>query len=38
MEPGLWTRIYNVFNPFEPIPPGRMADWYVERPHTPVQR
>jgi len=35
MKPGLWTDIYNVFNPFQPIPPERVADWYVERPHTP---
>lgn len=35
MDPNLWTQVYNAFDPFRPIPPERMADWYVERPQTP---
>jgi hypothetical protein len=32
-----WTPVYNAFNPWEPLHPGQMADWYVARPHSPLQ-
>jgi len=32
-----WTPVYNAFNPWEPLYPEQMADWYVARPHSPLQ-
>lgn len=32
-----WTPIYNFFNPFEPLRPDQMDDWYVARPDSPLQ-
>lgn len=32
-----WTRIYNAFNPYEPVTPERLNEWYVERPKSPLE-
>jgi hypothetical protein len=32
-----WTPIYNAFNPWEPLRPEQMANWYVSRPQSPLQ-
>jgi hypothetical protein len=34
---GFWTPIYNAFNPWEPLRPDQMINWYVPRPHSPLQ-
>ncbi len=31
-----WTQAYNAFDPFRPISPERIKDWFVERPDTPL--
>ena len=32
-----WTPIYNAFNPMEPVPQGKMASWFVQRPDSPLK-
>lgn len=31
-----WTLIHNAFNPFEPVPPEKLDDWFIERPKSPL--
>ena len=31
-----WTPVYNVFNPFQPVPPEKLEAWFVERPDSPL--
>lgn len=33
MTQDIWTAIGNTFTPFDPVPPGRLDAWYVERPN-----
>jgi hypothetical protein len=31
-----WTPIYNAFNPYEPLLPHQLDEWFVERPDSPL--
>jgi hypothetical protein len=31
-----WSEIYNAFNPYDPVPLERIDDWFVARPHSPL--
>jgi hypothetical protein len=37
MLPSQWAAIYNAFNPFEPVPPDKMNQWFVTRPGSPLE-
>lgn len=32
----MWTRIYNAFDPYRPVPPEKIDAWFVERPASPL--
>lgn len=38
MARDMWTDIGNAFTPFNPVPPGELDTWYVERPHSTIKR
>ena len=38
MAAGKWSTIRNIFAQFEPVPPDKLADWFVTRRDSPVDR
>lgn len=37
MTPSTWAAIGNTFAPFDPVPPSRLDQWFVERPNGTVE-
>ena len=37
MTPSIWAAISNAFTPFDPVPPNKLDQWFVERPSGTVE-
>ena len=37
MTPSTWAAISNAFTPFDPVPPSKLDQWFVERPSGTVE-
>jgi hypothetical protein len=37
MTPSIWAAIGNTFTPFDPVPPSRLDQWFIERPSGTVE-